>query len=80
MQTKIQKWGNSLAVRIPNALAEETGLHDDTLIEIRAVSGELHIKAIPAPLYDLAGLLEQVSADNLHGEIDTDAPIGSEVW
>ena len=35
MLTKVQKWGNSLALRIPNALAEEAGLEAGSEVELR---------------------------------------------
>ena len=35
MKSKVQRWGNSLAVRIPKAFAEEVGLTDDSSIEMR---------------------------------------------
>lgn len=40
MLTKIQKWGNSLALRIPKAFAEEVGLASETAVEIRVVEGD----------------------------------------
>ena len=29
METRVQRWGNSLAVRIPKHLADEAGLKDN---------------------------------------------------
>jgi len=44
MVTKIQKWGNSLALRIPKALAEEAGLEQGKPVDVRCVGGELRIR------------------------------------
>lgn len=80
MLTKIQKWGNSLALRIPKAFADETGLDSNTRVEIRVVDGEIHIVPLPEKHYNLEDLLDNVSEDNLHAEIDTGDTIGNEAW
>ncbi|GIL12666.1 MAG: multidrug transporter MatE [Chloroflexota bacterium] len=79
MQTRIQKWGNSLALRIPKAFAAEVGLQPDTVVEISVIGGQIVI-APAAPVYDLDDLLAAVTPDNRHGETDTGAPVGNEVW
>jgi len=80
MLTKIQKWGNSLALRIPKTLADETGLGTNSPVEIRVVDGEIHIVPVQEPRYELDALLEDVTQENLHNEIDTGPPTGNEVW
>jgi antitoxin MazE len=80
MRSKVQRWGNSLAVRIPKVFAEEVGLSDDSPIEIRLVKGGLVLE--PSPPYGptLEELLDGVTQDNLPGEWDTGAPVGVEEW
>ncbi len=68
MVTKIQKWGNSLALRIPKALAAETGLDTNSPVEIRVVNGQIHIVPVQEPRYELDALLDDITAANLHGE------------
>lgn len=80
MATTIQKWGNSLAVRIPKAFADEVGLEYGTVIELQIVDGQLVIKLIEKPIYELNALLAQVTDDNLHLEVDTGDAMGNEVW
>lgn len=80
MRTKIQKWGNSLAVRIPKALADETGISLDAAVEIKVVDGQILIVPLLAPHYELDTLLLGVTPDNLHSEIDTGDAVGNEVW
>ena len=36
MKTTIQRWGNSLAVRIPKALAQETAFGEGDEVDLRA--------------------------------------------
>lgn len=80
MLAKIQKWGNSLALRIPKAFAEETGLDSDSAVEIRVIDGQIHIVPIQNSQYELEALLAEVTADNLHEEVDTGNAMGNEVW
>jgi antitoxin MazE len=78
MKARIQKWGNSLAVRIPKNLAEETGITNESLIEITVVDGEIRIS--PSSEYNLDDLLAQITDENKYGEIDTGAAQGNEAW
>ena len=80
MKTRVQRWGNSLAVRIPKAFAEEVGLTDDSSVEMRLVKGGLLVEPSPVWAPTLDELLDEVTESNLHGEIDTGPAQGSEVW
>jgi antitoxin MazE len=80
MKSKVQRWGNSLAVRIPKTFAEEVGLADDSPIEMRLVKGGLLLEPAPTWGPTLDELLEGVSDDNRHGEVDTGERRGSEEW
>ncbi|MCY4540545.1 MAG: AbrB/MazE/SpoVT family DNA-binding domain-containing protein [Chloroflexi bacterium] len=80
MLAKIQKWGNSLAVRIPKALADEAGLERDKQVNIRYEDGELRISTRRRKRYDLDELLASVPDDYDEGEWDTGPPVGNEVW
>ncbi len=79
MQTRVQKWGNSLGLRIPRGLAEQIGLGAGSEVSLSAKDGELVVKpAIPARL-NLDDLLADVTADNLHSSVDTGDAIGLEI-
>ena len=80
MQAHIQKWGNSLAVRIPKTFADEVGLTNDSAVEITIRNGEIVITPKPAQQYQLDDLLSQITDDNLHGEVDMGDAVGKEVW
>jgi antitoxin MazE len=80
VQTRVQKWGNSLGVRIPRGLAEEVGLGAGTEVSLSAKDGELVVKpSIPARL-SLDDLLADVSEENLHSSIDTGSAVGAEIF
>lgn len=80
MQTKIKKWGNSLALRIPKSFALSAKLRQDELVDISIDKEKIIITLIGEKEYSLDELLEGVSADNLHGEFDTGVPVGKEIW
>ena len=80
METTIKKWGNSLALRIPKALAKEAGLHYDLSVELSLLDGKLVIAPIEPPKLDLDAMLDQITEDNLHSEIDVGPAVGQEVW
>ena len=80
MRTRVQKWGNSLALRIPKSFAQEAGLKEQSAVELSVVDGKLVVaRELRAP-YALKELLEQVTPDNLHGQVDTGQAVGGEAW
>ena len=80
MLTKVQKWGNSLGVRIPRGLAEELGLWAGTEVSLSAKNGELVMRpSLPSRLR-LADLLADVTPENMHTSIETGDAIGAEVF
>lgn len=80
MQTKIKKWGNSLALRIPKSFALNANLRQNELVDISIDKEKIIITPIREKEYSLDELLDGVSEDNLHGEFDTGVPVGKESW
>jgi antitoxin MazE len=80
MQGKVQKWGNSLGVRIPKHLADEAGLREQSEIEFSLVKGALVVRPVRRPALALDSLLEGVSESNLHGEELAGPAVGRESW
>lgn len=80
MRTRVQKWGNSLALRIPKAFALEVGLEKDGEVELSVEKGRLVVVPPKAPSYTLDQLLAGVRPSNLHAETDWGPPVGKEIW
>jgi antitoxin MazE len=78
MQTKVQKWGNSLAVRIPAGMAQELSIHDGTPVEVRLVDGELRLSPAGLPELDIDELIAAITEENKHEPIDFGPPVGNE--
>ena len=80
MLTKVQRWGNSLALRIPKVFALDAQLENDSFVEISLVDGQIIIKPISAPTWSLEELLAGINKNNIHHEVDTGFAVGNEVW
>ena len=74
---QVQKWGNSLGIRIPKALAMKVGLEEGSEIDLDVEDGHLVIKPKTKTLDEL---LSQIAPDNLHAEVHTGEPRGRESW
>ena len=78
--TYIRKWGNSLAIRLPQSLLAQLNLQIDGEVEISLEEGRLILSPVKKPGYTLDELLAQITLENLHDEIDFGKPVGKEVW
>ena len=80
MLTKVQKWGNSLGLRIPKSFAKEASVEEGSAVDLSVSDGKLVIQPVPQKRYELQELLAAVTEDNLHSEISTGEPQGREAW
>lgn len=80
MKVQIQKWGNSLALRIPKSFAVESKIKQGSTVEVSLESGKIIVFPVAEPEFLLDDLLAKVTAENLHGEIDTGSSVGKEAW
>lgn len=80
MQTKVQKWGNSLGLRIPKSFAQQAGVGAGSHVDLSVEDGELIVRPRRSPRYELKDLLRAVTAKNVHRQIATGEPVGREAW
>jgi antitoxin MazE len=80
MRVRVQKWGNSLALRIPKSFAAETALDTGAEVDLSVEEGRLVITPLTGASYELSDLLSQVTPENLHSEVDTGSSMGGEAW
>jgi antitoxin MazE len=80
MVTRIQRWGNSLGLRIPRALAEEAGVAAGSEVDVSIRNGDLVVKPARRRRCRLRDLMRRVNARNLHAEARSGAPVGREIW
>lgn len=79
MKTKIQKWGNSLGVRLPKNITEQKALREGTGVSVSIKENQIVIEPIEE-VVALEDLLSRVSVENIHGETDWSKVRGNEVW
>ncbi|MEO8347520.1 MAG: AbrB/MazE/SpoVT family DNA-binding domain-containing protein [Acidobacteriota bacterium] len=79
MKTRVQKWGNSLAVRIPKAFADGAGLEPASEVEVSLENGELRLVPV-RPRWRLDQLLSGVTKRNRHAEVESGPAAGREAW
>ena len=78
MTATIQKWGNSLALRIPLAVAKQIHVQEGDTVTLRVSPAGLTVKLVPKrPSLD--DLLAQVTSENLHAATEWGADVGREV-
>jgi antitoxin MazE len=80
MRTKIQRWGHSLALRIPKPFAIEVKLGEETEVDLTVTNGTLVVAPATKPGQTLEDLLSRVTKRNLHEEVETGTPKGREAW
>ena len=78
MEAKIQKWGNSLGIRIPIGITKELSLENGSIVDIAEKNNQILIK--PVKKRSLADLLSKVTDENIHDEFDFGNPVGKEIW
>ena len=79
MTTKIQKWGNSLAVRIPKSFASTTNIEDGMEVKLEVKNGKIIISRKRENVYKLSEMLSKVSDSNLHKEYEYGNKAGKEI-
>ena len=81
MTTKVQKWGNSLAVRLPKELAKSLDLKSGTVVRFVKKGANVEMQPISTvKQYSIEELLKGMTKKNLHSETDWGKPVGKEVW
>jgi antitoxin MazE len=78
-RSRVQKWGNSLGIRIQKAVAEEAKIKEGSEVAVTVDKNRIIIVSV-SPRYTLEGLLSGVTPENIHGETDTGSRMGLEEW
>ncbi len=80
MRVRVQKWGNSLALRIPKPFAEDVGVGEGTVVDVSVAKGRLIAAPVTPPRVRLRDLLRRVTKRNVHRATETGPSVGREVW
>ena len=77
MHSHMQKWGNSLGIRIPKQIAKQLQLTQGSPVVISIENDKIIIQP---PKYDLETMLKEIKKKNLHNEAFDDGQRGNEAW
>ncbi len=80
MRIQIQKWGNSLALRLPKVFAREAKVRQGSAVELSLTGGKLILTPVSKPSYTLKSLLMRVNKRNVHHEENFGHSTGQETW
>lgn len=80
MVSKVTKWGNSLAIPIPESVAQEIALSEGTDVDLQVIDGNLVIKVRSSSSYSLEELVSAITPENCHQEQETGVAVGNELW
>lgn len=78
MEAVIRKWGNSPALRLSTAVLKEAGYQIEQKVDLIVTRGRIVIQPSERVEYDLDALLNEISAENAHDEVNFDSPVGKE--
>ncbi len=80
MKTVVQKWGDSLALRIPRTVADEIALGEGHAVDLQVMKGRLVIAPVTKKRYELSDLVSAMTAKNRHALMESGRPRGRESW
>ena len=79
MTTKIQKWGNSLGIRLPKILIESTSFSLGSEVEVEKKGSEIILKVVKRKYPPLKEILKGMTKANFHPLVDWGPPVGREI-
>jgi len=78
MRVIVKKWGNSASIRIPATVLKAARIGINDPVDVREEQGRIVVEPLQPASYDLADLLDRITPDNLHEEVDFGRPVGRE--
>jgi antitoxin MazE len=79
LHVRVQRWGNSLAVRIPKPLAEDADVKEGTVLNLAVFEGKVVATPVERKKLSLKQLLAKVTRKNLHAEVDFGPSVGRDI-
>jgi antitoxin MazE len=78
MTTVLQKWGNSIGIRLPRRLLNDYSLRIGSKVELKESQDGIFM--MPEETNSLSHLLSGITEENIHAEIETGIAVGKEIW
>jgi antitoxin MazE len=80
MEARLQKWGNSVGIRIPNSLLKSLNLSINDKIDLKEDGDRIIITKSKKERVSLEELFKNYNGENLAKEFEWDDPVGNEIW
>lgn len=80
MEAKLQKWGNSVGIRIPNNIIKSLNLKENDTLILEQTEDKILISIPKKKKIDLEELFKNYKGENLAKEFEWDEPVGRELW
>lgn len=80
MDTTIQKWGNSFAVRLPKVVTQKLRVGVGTKVRVDVDKRRIIIQQVPKKRETLEDLVAHITPETRHKKIDWGGPVGKEIW
>lgn len=77
--TQVARWGNSLGLRLPKAVAREARIDEGDSVDVSVDDGAIVVRPSRAR-YSLDELVGRITVRNRHAETGWGGPVGDEVW
>lgn len=80
MEAKLQKWGNSVGIRIPHSILKELNLRINDCVNIEKVEDKVVISKQIKPKISLRKRFEEYHGENLAKDFSWDEAVEREIW
>lgn len=75
----MRRWGNSLGLRLPRAVAKDMNLDSGSEVDVRSNGQEIVIRRVPGK-HSLEELVSRINESNRHAEVEIQPIRGKEAW
>lgn len=80
METQVKKWGNSLGLRLPQAIATQANIFNGTMVNLVFKKNRIEIVPVKKEDYSLDEMLLGITQENKPVEIESGESVGNEIW
>lgn len=80
MEAKIQKWGNSVEIRIPSSILKSLNIKTNDILNIEQEEDKIVIRIPKKKKISLEERFNNYHGENLSKDFSWDDPMGEEIW
>lgn len=80
VEIKLQKWGNSLGIRIPSNILKSLNLKTNDIVDIKEEDDKIIITKLEKKSFSLKQRIKEYEGKNLSKDFEWDNPQGREIW